>query len=568
MKKYLSIISFLLILVGLLPGQIQAASASMYLSPSSLNQTVGDNFTLYVGENSGGNSVNAFEGTVNLPTGVVAITGAGTGGSLCSIWVQQPTVSGSSVSFKCGIPGGTTSNGTLVSISLRASTAGFGTASISGARVLAGPGDNVTGGTSGANITISAASSGGGGSSSGGGSNRTNPVITGTGAPSVTSNTNSDPNAWSKNNSPSFSWNKASGVTGFSFVFDQSSGTVPGTTSSTTDTSVAFPDRPDGVYYFHIRANSAKGWSGTTHFRVQIDKTQPTGLEVVTDPKVEADKRPMVSFNATDATSGIDHYEIKLDEEAFKRVSSPYTPDSITSGDHVFTVRAFDKAGNVLEGEAKIKIKDIPIPKITQPTAGAIYKLAQQLDISGTANPGTAVDIFFDGVSIAKTVKVNDDGTWKYIYQSFIMPGKHQIIAVAVKDGIQSKPSTTISFRIDPSAINVFGVIIPTYVIFIALIVVIMLLVVVILWLFFFVKRKYDSLREKLKKRRAEVEEKVHKDFDDIERKIRKDVQVTYEGVSSKTPKEEHQLEDKIDKELESTEREVVECIDNETKDL
>ena len=179
-------------------------------------------------------------------------------------------------------------------------------------------------------------------------------------SPTVSSGTHPDQNAWYNNNSPAFSWNKADGITGFSYVFDQSAGTVPDTTVDTTGTSVSFPNTADGVWYLHIRTLGSKGWSNTSHYRVQIDKTAPTALTVVTEPKVEADKRPMVLFTAKDAISGIDHYEIKLDNGEFKRAVSPYTPDKISSGEHTFTVRAFDKAGNMIEGSAKINIRINP----------------------------------------------------------------------------------------------------------------------------------------------------------------------------------------------------------------
>lgn len=554
-KKLLVIINILLLGISYLPTSVFAANASLYLTPDSVSQTIGSNFTIYVGENSGGNSVNAFEATVNIPNNL-SVTGAGTGGSLCQIWVQAPSVSGQSVSFKCGITGGTTASGNLISISLNARTVGTGTASISGARILAGPGTNVTGGTSGGSYTVTAASSGAG----------TTPTY-GTAAPTVSSSTHPNEDAWYTNTNPEFTWTRGGGTKGFNTVFNQSAGTVPGTTVNTTSMSVKYEGKTDGIYYLHVRASGANGWSSTTHYRVQIDTTAPTGLTVVTEPKVEADKRPMVSFVAVDATSGIDHYEIKMDAEEFKRADSPYTPEKIRSGDHVFTVRAYDKAGNMMEGTAKIKIKQIPIPKITLPANGAILKLTEQLNIKGTADAYTKVDVYFDGVNIARELAVSDDGTWNFEYKHFIMPGKHTIFAVAVKDGIESESSAKVNIRIDASAISILGVIFPTYVVFIVLLVIIVILGAIIIWFFLVVKRKYDKIRERYREKNRLTKLAVDKNLAQLDDQIRHEVQTAYEG-KIKTPKEEHQLEGKIEGDVQSATKTVDDVIEKEIKDL
>ena len=568
LKKLLIAVLVLVLELSVVPaGIVHAASASLYITPSSSSQAVGNNFTVYVGLNTGGNAVNAIEATVNLPTNVVSITGAGTGGSLCSIWVQNPTISGSSVSFKCGIPGGTTSNGTLISISLAASAVGSGNGSISGARVLAGPGDNVTGGTSGATFNVTAASSGSGGSSSSGSRSTTYKAQpTGTPAPDVTSSSHSDQNGWSKNKTVDVSWTRPAGVTGFSYAFDQSDSTVPAASSNSNATSLNLPDKGDGVWYFHIRANGPNGWSSTTNYRVQIDTAAPTNLVVTTDPKGESGKRPLVSFNAEDATSGIDHYEIKMDQEAFKRVSSPYMPDSIKSGNHTFTVRAYDKAGNMIENKVSIRIKDVPIPKITKPRQNATFKLIQSLDIAGTGDSSTKIDLYIDGVNIAKGLTVKDDGTWSMTYKSLIMPGKHKITAVAIRDGIESKTSDSVTVQIDPSAISIFGMLVPSILVFIILLTIIGLLVLLVIWMFIFIQRHKSSFRGKSKKDKLETEAEVGKDFSVAEQKIKKDIDGTYKDKKLLTSKEKHHLEDKIKKDLRTAENAVIDTIEKEPK--
>ena len=457
--------------LAIMPTQTQAATASLYLSPKATTTQIKGIFNLSVNVNSGGNLVNAFEGTINIPTNILSIVGVGTGGSLCSLFVKQPTVSGSSVSFKCGVPNGTTANGTLITISVMGKAVGTGTATISGARILAGAGQNVTGEIVGGTYTILAQAE----------------------SPLISSVTHPDQSAWYKNNNPIFTWSKSGVNRGYSYLFDQNYGTIPTQTINTSETSVVISEVGDGIWYLHLRANDNNVWSNTTHYRVQIDRTLPTNLVVMTDPKFETDHRPMLIFNAIDATSGIAYYEIQIDKGVFVKATSPYIPNSISAGDHTFTVRAYDRAGNYSEASTKIKIKEVQTPKITTPRNYQTFNLAQKLKIEGTASSGTVINIYLDGKIIAHGIKVGSDGRWGFDYRNFIIPGKHQIYAVAVRDGIESKPSDKINITIDPSAISIIGITLPSWIVFVILTLLVLILSLVVIWLFIWRKRKHKK---------------------------------------------------------------------------
>lgn len=560
LKKILIALLVLTLNLSLFPIETaHAANASLYITPASSSQAVGNKFTVYVGVNSGGNAINAIEGTANFPSGVVAVTGAGTGGSLCSIWVQSPTVSGSSVSFKCGIPGGTTGSGNLISVSLTASAVGSGSASISGARILAGPGENVTGGSSGGSFNITAKSSGA--------SSNNKPAVASTAAATISSSTHGDQNAWYKNKNVALSWTRSAGVTGYSYSVDRNEGTVPATTANTNETSLNLTGKDDGIWYLHLRANSATGWSSTSNFRIQIDSTAPTNLDIVTEPKGESGKRPMVSFNAIDAASGIDHYEISMDQGEFQKFASPFTPSSIKPGEHTFTVRAYDKAGNVLEGKISVRIKEVPVPKITKPQSNTTFKLIQSLDIAGTADSTTKIDVYLDGVNIAKGINVSDDGSWSMTYKNILMPGKHKITAVAVRDGIDSNTSEAVTIETDPSAISIFGVMVPSLVVILILLAVIVLLVLLAIWLIVFVKRNKDKIRSTFSRNKVQTETEVSQKFSDMEEKLETEIKKTLKGKKSLTASDKKKLEEKLKADLKSTEQAIVETIEKDAKD-
>jgi hypothetical protein len=152
-------------------------------------------------------------------------------------------------------------------------------------------------------------------------------------APVVTSPTHPDPTQWYSNNDPSFSWtcDDISGITGYSYVLDQNSGTIPDDTSEGTGTSKNYTDIVDGTWWFHVKAQDGSGlWGATAHCRINIDTSAPVA-PVVNSP-THPDQATWYSnndpsFNWTcDDISGITGYSYVLDQ-------NPGTiPDNISEG--------------------------------------------------------------------------------------------------------------------------------------------------------------------------------------------------------------------------------------------
>jgi hypothetical protein len=85
--------------------------------------------------------------------------------------------------------------------------------------------------------------------------------------------------AWTPNNAITFNWaapSDVSGIGGYSAVLDQTQGTVPPASTSTTGTSVNYSNLADGTYYFHLRAVDKAGNWGTTYlFTLLVDSSAP-----------------------------------------------------------------------------------------------------------------------------------------------------------------------------------------------------------------------------------------------------------------------------------------------------
>ena len=261
---------------------------------------------------------------------------------------------------------------------------------------------------------------------------------------------------------------------------------------------MTYENQADGVWYFHIRSLGDKGWSDTVHFRIQIDTLPPDTLDIVVDSKDESEKRPMISFNANDSMSGIDYYELRIDDGEWEKVQSPYIPEKITAGKHTVTVRSFDKAGNMKEGSLTIAIKQIVPPIFTKPIENDSYKTLESIYFEGVSEKGTTITIYLDGRELISGILVDENGKWQAKYLGYISSGDHEIFAIAQRDGILSEKSKIIHITIDGSTLVIFGINIPAWG-FYSIVGVLIILIITLFFLIFiiFKRRKKKDEKEK-----------------------------------------------------------------------
>ena len=146
-KIILSVIIFLSV-VGFV-GTVSAAESSLYISPASITKTAGNTFSASVGLTASGNKVCAVEGTLvfnNLTCQSITVA---------SDVMAQSSPTCSNPHFLIGIPNCTTSDKTLLTVSVRAGTAGVASISIASVDVI-GEGSSVGSASTKGNYTINA----------------------------------------------------------------------------------------------------------------------------------------------------------------------------------------------------------------------------------------------------------------------------------------------------------------------------------------------------------------------------------------------------------------------------
>jgi len=103
----------------------------------------------------------------------------------------------------------------------------------------------------------------------------------------------------------------------------------------------------DGLKYVYVQFRDNAGTMSQVYYAtIMLDTTPPVvnilGLQIY-------DTRVTISWSGFDNLSGIDHYEIRLDEGAWINIgaSTNYTFENLSQGVHIIYIKAMDKAENI-----------------------------------------------------------------------------------------------------------------------------------------------------------------------------------------------------------------------------
>lgn len=360
-------ISLQLVSLGVLSPARAGATASLSLSPTQGTFIVGNTFDISIFVNTNDNDINTVETNIKFTPETIQIVSPSAGQSLISMWVTQPTFSNEqgTIYFAGGIPspGINTTAGLISTITFRAKAPGEAKIEILPAsKVLLNDGK-------GTNILSSVAK---------GSYLLTLPAP---GGPEISSPTHPDQNAWSRNNNLTFSWKREEGVKEFSWWLDEDAHGYADNKPDGTGTSASYSDVKSGLWYFHVKGKTDESWGQQSTYAVHIDNTAPATFTPSTESTISRpDERRIVTFATTDRHSGLDHYEVKilpLDEDSnaaepfFTEHTSPWLTPTLGIGRLAIIVRAYDKAGNWIDGTVNI-LNEPPPPTLTTRLTGGI----------------------------------------------------------------------------------------------------------------------------------------------------------------------------------------------------
>jgi len=110
----------------ILASEAKAGGASLFLSPPSGTYAINSAFSIKVNVNSGGEAINAAEGTLVYNPAELSVVSLSKSSSIFTLWTTEPTFSNSTgnISFGGGMPSNFTgTNGTIFSITFKAKAA-------------------------------------------------------------------------------------------------------------------------------------------------------------------------------------------------------------------------------------------------------------------------------------------------------------------------------------------------------------------------------------------------------------------------------------------------------------
>lgn len=113
------------------------------------------------------------------------------------------------------------------------------------------------------------------------------------------------------------------------------------------------PVMSDGKHILTVSAYDRAGNVTRTNSEYFIDVTPPKTFVSEFDIEFWSNNnRPTAVFATEDETSGVNRYELKLDDNDWKVIESPYQFETLADGIHNALIRAIDQAGNITETEA------------------------------------------------------------------------------------------------------------------------------------------------------------------------------------------------------------------------
>ena len=569
--KHAVIATLVCLVISLFPtGSRAQGTATLFFSPNSGNFTLGQRFSVGVFVQSRAQAMNAFETIIRFPTDKLEVTGFSKTNIITSLFIQEPTFSNSAGTVNlAGVvlnPGYTGAAGKLITINFRAKGVGSVVLYMNGSSVLAndGLGTNILSDIGSAVFVI------------GPGAPEAVTPVEGVGAPpapKVTSPTHPDPNKWYANKDPKFEWSLPADINGVNVLANRSATTNPGTRSDGVFSSYIYTDVDDGGWFFHIRLRNDAGWGGITHFGFNIDTEKPERFDIKeilrSDP---TDPKARFTFDAFDKTSGIDYYEVKIDdaEAIIWRDDGTHTFEAsvLPPGKHTLLAKAFDKAGNWLGNSAEFLIEPLIHPVFTEYPDQ--LRSGEVLVAKGKTYPSSQVNVYLqrdDEPVRTKTIRSDIDGVFTFVADEKVREGVYKLWAEVIDArSAKSGPSETVTIGVKPAPLLKIGaLLIKILAIVIPLIALIALLIYVLLHCW----NKCVFLARRLKKEVHDAEEAVYKAFKNLRKNIREQIKFLEKAKTRRElTEEEERVMRRLQQDLDKAERIIKKEIEDIDKTL
>ncbi|OGN11174.1 MAG: hypothetical protein A3C69_02480 [Candidatus Yanofskybacteria bacterium RIFCSPHIGHO2_02_FULL_43_12] len=432
-----------------------------------------NNITVNIKIDTGGESVNAAQAKLKFNPDILEVESVSKDGSIFNFWLQGPVFSNKdgTIEFIGGAPNGVSGSSLqALQISFVSRGVGSGNLTFADASITAadGTGTNILAKANGAKFTIS--------SSSAVPITATPPVqiirtpvkVSGMpAAPDISIPLYPNPDNWHGSTAQfTASWKLPPDISGVSTAFNSNPYfKAPAVSEGLFEAKTLPSITKDGIYYFHVRFQNNNEWGPTAHYRIAVDSQPPVPFKINVGTGLTSDNpSPKLGFAATDALSGVDHYEIFVNSErAMVTNQSEFLLPPHPPGEYMVRVRALDKANNGVEDKVKIEILPIETPTITFITKKILLGADSLFDIKGVAIPNASVIVTFEDKNkflvLQNESKTNAQGEYEFQLDKELRKGDY-LVSVKAKDsrGAMSLPAGPVSVTYaDKAVISFFG---------------------------------------------------------------------------------------------------------------
>lgn len=557
-----------LFFIILAPAGVNAAT--LYFSPSSGNYTVGNILSTSVLVNTQSQAINNADAVINFPASLLEVISLNKSGSLFTLWVEEPAFSNSAgvISFNGGLPtpGFNGSAGRLLNITFRVRNTGLASLVFPSGAVRAndGFGTDVLQTTSQAQFNLVS---------------EERPVVSppslGTPqAPAVSSPTHPDSGKWYSKSTATFNWQVPSGVDAAKLLVGRIAIVEPAVLYIPPINQKIIEDLADGVWYFHVQLRNNVGWGTAAHFRFNIDTQNPERFDIKLSSEEDLlSPRVKFIFEASDRTSGIDHYEVQIDGKSPSEIwrddgTHEYEAPPLDPGTHILVAKAVDRAGNSLSNSVEFTVKALDAPVIIEYSPE--LEIGDILVIKGKTYPDSEVTVWLQRENdspATRVVKSDARGDFSFVFDTRLSEGVYKFWAqVKDKRGAQSSFTEKFNVAVRKTPIIRFGFWLIDFVSIVIILVALIVLLILIIW---YSWHKFKTFKKRLEKEVFEVEHAVHKAFkalrsdihDQLKRlehaKTKRELTEEEEAVERTFRAHLDTAEKYIEKEIEDVEKEV-----------
>jgi hypothetical protein len=465
--------------------------------------------------NTEGKSINNSEANIQFPTDMIEVVSITKSSSIFSLWVEEPSFSNTTgkITFNGGVPnpGYNGATGYIATITFKAKKQG--TASVifteGAVRENDGLGTDILNSKNGSVIQIGVAQVAPIPIPNTVNEKSTIPV-----KPTIVSETHPDEDLWYSNNTATFSWKIPSGVTSLQTLFNKIPNATPSITYDNSVSQKTLNNLSDGTSYFHLRYINSSGSGLIAHYKVNIDTNPPQDFSPTT--RILGSKN-LLKLEAKDTTSGIDYYQIGIDESPLIKVTKEninngeYLLPVLNEGDHKLTIIAYDKAGNKNQTSLIIQVPVIFIPELSLSQSEIIS--GDTVTISGkTDYPKTEIQVIVEsnGDILKEYSQITaDDGSFSLITDEIKKVGSVSIYARSIfSDTVMSNYSDKYYLKVsETEALRVtLSIVFP-----LLYIIVIIALLLIILIILYWGWHKYFGLKKKIKDEARQTTVEIHK---------------------------------------------------------